>query len=292
MSPGLAQRLVGRGCTLMLDRPRIMAVLNTTPDSFSDGGRYLQREAAIARGLQLCDEGADLLDIGGESTRPGAAAVGLDEELSRVIPVIEGLRERTDRPISVDTNKAAVAKAAVTAGANFINDISGLTFDPEMAAVAAESGAGVFLMHTRGRPEVMQQDTAYADLLGDVLASLQRSIDLALAAGVERCRLAVDPGIGFGKSVLGNLRLLHHLDHLHRLGCPVLLGTSRKNFLGQITGQQEPTARLAATLATLAVAVQQGVQLFRVHDVRPALDAVQVAWAIREQRLPTEESAS
>lgn len=263
-----------------------MGVLNVTPDSFSDGDRFSQLDAAVKQGLQLFNEGAELLDIGGESTRPGAAAVSLDEELGRVVPVIERLRQETDQPISIDTNKAAVAREAIAAGANFINDISGLTFDPQMPGVAAESGAGLFLMHTRGRPEVMQRDTFYRDLSSELIAFLQQSIEIALAAGVARTKLAIDPGIGFGKSVEGNLEILQQLNNLHQLGCPILLGTSRKSFLGRITGQEEPTRRLAGTLATLALAVAQGVQLFRVHDVRPALDAVMVAWAIREQQLP------
>ncbi len=286
MRPAPAKRLFGRDCCLELDRPRIMGVLNVTPDSFSDGGRFVQLDAAVKQGLQLFREGADLLDIGGESTRPGAAAVSLDEELSRVVPVIERLRQETDQPISIDTNKAAVARDAMAAGANFINDISGLTFDPQMPAVAEQTAAGLFLMHTRGRPEVMQQDTLYCDLPSEVLASLQQSIDIAQTAGVARSKLAIDPGIGFGKSAEGNLEILLQLDKLHRLGCPILLGTSRKSFLGRITGQENPTSRLAGTLATLALAVGQGVQLFRVHDVRPALDAAMVSWAIREQRLP------
>ncbi len=262
-----------------------MGVLNVTPDSFSDGGRFLNVDSALKQGLQLLRDGADLLDIGGESTRPGAPAVSLDEELNRVVPVIERLRQETDQPISIDTNKAAVAREAIAAGANFINDISGLTFDPKMPAVAAESGAGLFLMHTRGRPAVMQQDTRYDHLIRDVLAFLEQSIQAALSAGVEQAKLAIDPGIGFGKDVQGNLKILQQLRQFHRLGCPILLGTSRKSFIGKITGQNQPAQRLAGTLATLALAVAQGVQLFRVHDVRPALDAVRVAWAIREQRL-------
>ncbi len=263
-----------------------MGVLNVTPDSFSDGGRYAHTDAALEQGLILIRDGADLLDIGGESTRPGAAAVSADEELCRVIPVIERLRQETDLPISIDTTKAVVAKAALQAGANFINDISGLSFDAEMAAVAAETGAGLFLMHTRGRPQEMQQDTDYQDLLTEVSASLQQSAQVALAAGVSRRKLAIDPGIGFGKSATGNLEILHHLSRFHPLGFPILLGTSRKSFIGMITGQPDPAQRLAGTLATLALAVAQGVQLFRVHDVRPARDALLVAWAIRERQLP------
>jgi len=263
-----------------------MGILNITPDSFSDGGRYLDGEEAIQQGLAMQQEGAAILDIGGESTRPGSLPVSAEEELERVIPVIEGLRRQTDLPLSIDTRKSLVAQKAVAAGANFINDISSLNFDPKMAAVAAESGAGLFLMHSRGRPEVMQQDTEYQDLLAEVISSLCQSIDLALTAGVERYRLAVDPGIGFGKSVSGNLDLLHHLDELHQLDCPIMLGTSRKSFLGAILNQTNPQERLFGTLATIAAGVDQGVQIFRVHDVRPAREAALVAWAIRERKLP------
>jgi dihydropteroate synthase len=234
----------------------------------------------------LLADGADLIDIGGESSRPGAAPVSQQEELDRVVPVIERLRNETDLPLSVDTTKSAVARAALLAGANYINDISGLRFDAEMAAVAAESGAGLFLMHTRGTPRHMQKQTAYADLLAEVTAYLRQGIDLALAAGVSPRALAVDPGIGFGKSVAGNLTLLRHLERLHELGYPVLLGTSRKSFIGRILDQDDPRRRLAGTLATLALAVDKGVQIFRVHDVRAARETLLVAWAIREGRLP------
>ncbi len=279
------QQLHGRDCLLDLSRPCIVGVLNVTPDSFSDGGHFTAPQAALKQGLAMVQEGAGLLDVGGESTRPGALAVSADEELARVLPVIEALRRATDLPISIDTSKALVAREAIAAGANFINDISGLSFDSEMATVAAETSAGLFLMHTRGRPEVMQRNTEYASLRDEVSISLQRSINDALAAGVEKKRLAVDPGIGFGKSALGNLELLHHLDELHCFGCPVLLGTSRKSFIGQLLLQDDPLERLSGTLATVALGVQQGVQLFRVHDVRPARDAAMVAWAIREKKL-------
>ena len=263
-----------------------MGVLNVTPDSFSDGGCFFDLEQALQHGLRLQREGADLLDIGGESTRPGAASVSLDEELSRVVPVIEMLRRQTDLPISIDTSKAAVVREVITAGANFINDVSGLNFDPAMATVAAETGAGLFLMHTRGRPAEMQRDTRYHDLLAEVIDGLRQSIEMALAAGIAQSKLAVDPGIGFGKSAEGCLQLLHQLEQLHQLGYPVLLGTSRKSFIGKVLQQEVPGERLAGTLATVALAVAQRVQLFRVHAVQPAREAALVAWAIREQRLP------
>lgn len=286
MTRGGAAWLAGRDCRLDLSRPRLMGILNVTPDSFSDGGDYLAAERALRQGLRLLADGADLIDIGGESSRPGAAPVSQQEELDRVVPVIERLRNETDLPLSVDTTKSAVARAAILAGANYINDISGLRFDAGMAAVAAESGAGLFLMHTRGTPRDMQKQTAYADLLAEVTAYLRQGIDLALAAGVSPRALAVDPGIGFGKSVAGNLTLLRHLERLHELGYPVLLGTSRKSFIGRILDQDDPRRRLAGTLATLALAVDKGVQIFRVHDVRAARETLLVAWAIREGRLP------
>ncbi len=281
-----AKQLRGRDCLLDLSRPCIMGVLNVTPDSFSDGGCFVDQQRALQQGLAMEREGAGLLDIGGESTRPGALPVTEEEELDRVVPVIEALRRETSLPISVDTNKAVVAHAAMAAGANFINDISGLTFDSKMAEVAAETSAGLFLMHTRGRPEDMQQDTVYQSLREEVYGSLQQSIDAALAAGIPRDRLAVDPGIGFGKSVAGNLELLHHLDELHRFSCPILLGTSRKSFIGHVLQQEDPLQRLSGTLASVALAVAQGVQLFRVHDVKAAVDAALVAWAIGEKKLP------
>lgn len=282
----LARVLYGRDCQLDLGLPRIMGILNVTPDSFSDGGRFDSVEAAIEQAFALIEAGACVLDIGGESTRPGAAAVSAAEEMERVLPVIEGVRRKTDLPISIDTHKAQVARAAVETGANFINDISGLNFDPQMAVVAGQTGAGLFLMHTRGRPDVMQQDTGYANLLEEVIQSLGRSVKVALDAGVEYKKIAVDPGIGFGKDVEGNLELLHHLDKLHRLNCPILLGTSRKSFIGKILNQDDPRDRLAGTLATVALGVNQGVQLFRVHDVRHAREAALVAWSIRERMLP------
>lgn len=282
----LARVLYGRDCQLDLSLPCIMGILNVTPDSFSDGGHFDTVDRAVQRGLKMAEEGAAVLDIGGESTRPGAATVSSLEELGRVLPVIEGLRREIDLPISIDTNKAPVAREAIAAGANFINDISGLTFDPEMASVAAYTGAGLFLMHTRGRPAVMQQDTGYANLLEEVIQNLGKSVKIALDAGVDCKKISVDPGIGFGKDTEGNLELLHHLDKFHRLNCPVLLGTSRKSFIGKILNLDNPLDRVTGTLATVALGVEQGVQLFRVHDVRQAREVALVAWSIRERMLP------
>jgi dihydropteroate synthase len=282
----MATSLTGRDCRLDLSRPAIMGILNVTPDSFSDGGRFQGIDAAVRQAVMMQEEGAALLDIGGESTRPGAVPVSAAEEIERVVPVIERLRCEVDLPLSVDTTKAAVAREAIAAGANFVNDISGLRFDTEIATVVAETGAGLFLMHTRGRPQEMQQQTDYADLPTEVVAGLERSLALALAAGVPLERLSVDPGIGFAKSVTGNLELLQQLERLHCFACPVLLGTSRKSFIGAILGQDNPVDRLAGTLATVALAVAKGVQIFRVHDVAAAYQAAIVAWSIRESRLP------
>lgn len=281
-----SRKLYGRNCCLVLDRPRIMGVLNLTPDSFSDGGRYQQSDAALRRAMEMVAEGVDLIDVGGESTRPGAPEVSAEKELQRVVPVIEALRRELDLPLSIDTYKSQVAQAAVAAGANFINDISGLNFDPAMAGVAADSGAGLFLMHTRGRPEVMQQQTRYTDLLGEVMASLQASLARAEAAGVPRGKLAIDPGIGFGKDVAGNLHLLQRLRELQSLGCPLLLGTSRKSFIGKVLDQPDPQQRLFGTLATVALGVERGAQIFRVHDVRAAREAALMAWAICRGEMP------
>lgn len=278
--------LVGRDCILDLAQPCIMAILNVTPDSFSDGGDYIEVTAAVERGLEMAEQGAGILDIGGESSRPGAPAVVVDVELERVIPVIEGLRRYSRIPLSIDTSKAPVARAALAAGANFVNDISGLSFDDRMAAEVAAAGAGLFLMHTRGCPQVMQENTDYQDLLAEVVNVLRAAIAKACAAGVGAECLAVDPGIGFAKSVTGNLVLLKHLSTLHQLGCPILLGTSRKSFIGKILHQDDPRQRLYGTLATVALGVAQGVQLFRVHDVRAARETALMAWAIKEQRLP------
>lgn len=267
-----------------------MGILNVTPDSFSDAGCFLKPETALQQARQMIIDGADLLDIGGESTRPGATAVSEQEELDRVLPLIESLRNESNIPLSIDTTKSVVAAAALATGANFINDISGLQFDDQMTQIAADSGAGLFLMHTRGRPEVMQQDTTYFDLLDEVLDFLQRASADAVAAGVDRGAIAIDPGIGFGKDARGNLQLLRQLDQLVATGYPVLLGTSRKSFIGQILQQPDPTERLVGTLASVALGVERGAQIFRVHDVRPAREAVLVAWAIREGEFPATSS--
>jgi dihydropteroate synthase len=279
-SGALPEVLCGRTVKLDLRAPCIVGILNVTPDSFSDGGRYSSLDAALAHAIEMAKEGAALIDIGGESTRPGAPAVSEAEEMDRVLPVIEALRREVAVPLSIDTTKSSVAKAAVLSGVEFINDISGLTFDPDMAAVAAETGAGLILMHTRGRPDVMQSDTCYVDIVSDVVASLNESVNKALEAGVLSEKVAVDPGIGFGKDDPGNLELLRRLPDLSALGYPLMLGTSRKSFIGRVLGVDSPDERLAGTLATIALGYAGGARLFRVHDVAAAWQAAGLTDAI------------
>ena len=264
-------------------RTYVMGVVNVTPDSFSDGGRYLGAEAAIAHGVALVEAGADLLDVGGESTRPGAQPVGVEEELARVVPVIEGLRAHTSVPLSVDTTKAAVAREALRAGAHLINDITGFGSDAELPRVVAEAGAACCLMHIQGTPATMQQAPRYDDLVDEVLAFLEAAVARAVAAGVPRGRILLDPGIGFGKTFDHNLYLLRRLGELRVLGLPLLVGTSRKGFLGKLTGGKPASERLAATLGSVAaVAALGGAEVVRVHDVSEARDALAVADAIRQ----------
>ncbi|MCP3137579.1 dihydropteroate synthase [Pyxidicoccus xibeiensis] len=264
-------------------RTYIMGIVNVTPDSFSDGGRYLGAEAAIAHGMALAEAGADLLDVGGESTRPGSQPVSAEEELARVLPVLEGLRARTPVPLSVDTTKAAVAREALKAGAHLINDITGFTTDPDLPRVVAEAGAACCLMHIQGTPATMQQAPRYDDLVDEVLAFLEGAVARAVAAGVPRGRVLLDPGIGFGKTFDHNLFLLRRLGELRVLGLPLLVGTSRKGFLGKLTGGKPAAERLAATLGSVAaVAVVGGADVVRVHDVAEARDALAVADALRQ----------
>jgi len=283
-APSLSLCLEGNGSSLDLSRPCIMGILNVTPDSFSDGGRFLKTADAVAQGRLLAATGADIIDVGGESTRPGAPPVSAAEELERIIPVLEQLHQEVPVPLSVDTWKSAVAREAIAAGAAFINDISGLQFDPGMAAVVAEGGAGLFIMHTRGTPQEMQKDTRYRDVVAEVLAFLAGQVDKAVAAGIPRRRLSVDPGIGFAKDLAGNLEVLERLEEFQTLGLPVLLGTSRKRFIGAILERPDPRERLYGTLATVALGVAAGARIFRVHDVGPARDVALTAWAVCKRR--------
>jgi dihydropteroate synthase len=272
---------------------RLMGIVNVTPDSFSDGGLFLDSRAAVAHGLELVEQGADILDIGGESTRPGAEPVGVEEELRRVVPVVEGLAAATEsvaiaprgsretsmprRPqVSIDTSKAAVARAALAAGATLVNDVSALRADPEMAAVVAESGADCCLMHMLGSPRTMQRagGPRYKDVVDEVKAFLEERLAFAVDAGVAERRIVLDPGIGFGKTVEHNLALLRRLDEVVALGRPVMIGTSRKSFLGGTLAE-----RLPGTIATNVMALERGASVFRVHDVAPVAAALAVAAA-------------
>jgi dihydropteroate synthase len=278
--------LFGRSCCLRLDRPLLMGVLNVTPDSFFDGGRFRNIDDVLNRAEQMILQGVDLIDVGGESTRPGAPMVSVQEELDRTVLVVEALTQRFDSPVSIDTSKSLVAYETINAGASFVNDISGLSFDPNMAKIVADGGAGLFLMHTRGRPDEMQGNTEYDDLMHDVIVSLQSSIEQAKSAGVSLEKIAIDPGIGFGKSVNGNLKILHRLDELRVLNRPILLGTSRKSFIGKVLGYNNPDDRLYGSLATIALGVAAGVQIFRVHDVAASRDVAMLAWSIARERMP------
>jgi dihydropteroate synthase len=257
----------------------LMGVVNVTPDSFSDGGHYLDCAAAIAHGLELERQGATILDIGGESTRPGAMPVAAEEELRRVIPVIEGLASAgAGARISIDTSKAAVAAAALEAGASLVNDVTALRGDPQMAELVAERGVELCLMHMLGDPRTMQVDPRYDDVVDDVKAFLHERVAVAVRAGVDQTRILLDPGIGFGKTVTHNLQLLRRLEELLTLGRPLVVGTSRKSFLGTLTGR-EVDDRIAGTIATNVLAYERGARVFRVHDVAPVRDALLVAAA-------------
>ncbi|MBC7097612.1 dihydropteroate synthase [Candidatus Bipolaricaulota bacterium] len=264
-------------------RVLIMGILNVTPDSFSDGGRFLSPDAAVERALVMEGEGADIIDIGGESSRPGAEPVSVEEELGRVLPVLERLRGRLRIPISIDTTKAEVAEAALRAGACIVNDISALRFDPAMAPLVAEFGAGLVLMHMLGTPKTMQQSPHYDDVVREVRGFLAERAQYAQSQGIPREAIAVDPGIGFGKTVEHNLELLRRLPELVELGFPVLVGPSRKSFIGALLGLPVEE-RLEGTLAACAVAVVRGADILRVHDVRQVRRAADLAWHLRRGR--------
>jgi dihydropteroate synthase len=263
-----------------MSQPLVMGVVNVTPDSFSDGGEFLDPRRAIDHAAELVRDGADILDIGGESTRPGADAVAVAEELERVIPVLEGL-VGVGVPISVDSSKAPVAKAALDAGAAWVNDVTALRGDPDLAALCAERRCEVVLMHMLGDPRTMQDDPRYDDVVDDVKAFLSERIEAAVAAGIAEERIWVDPGIGFGKTVEHNLELLRRLGEFHDLGRPLLLGASRKSFIGKITGR-EVGDRIGGTIATTVAGATQGAAAIRVHDVRATRDALVTVRAITQ----------
>ncbi|HEY4894720.1 MAG TPA: dihydropteroate synthase [Solirubrobacteraceae bacterium] len=274
----------------MSDPYRLMGVINATPDSFSDGGLFLDADAAVAQAIRLAGEGADILDVGGESTRPGAEPVALEEELRRVLPVVEGIAASLpDGPqISIDTTKAAVARRALESGATLVNDVSAFRADPEMAATVAAAGADCCLMHMRGEPRTMQRGGGpqYDDVVEEVGAFLHERLEYAMGEGIASERIMLDPGIGFGKTAQHNLELLRRLDELVALGRPIVIGTSRKAFIGRVSaaarGREEPAApseRLGGTIATNVLAFERGARVFRVHDVGPVGDALALAAA-------------
>lgn len=283
-TPALHWQLRDR--TMVLGRrPLLMAILNVTPDSFSDGGRYASIDAAIAHGLGCLQQGADILDIGGESTRPGAVSVSADEELRRVLPVVTALAQQTELPISIDTSKAAVAKACLAVGAAIVNDVTALAGDPDMPAVVAESRAGIILMHMLGTPQTMQKNPQYGDVVDDIARFLENRLQLCVASGIATENIALDPGIGFGKTVEHNLELLARLAEFQRFRRPVCLGVSRKGFLSRLLGERPVGRRLASSLAAVCHALGQGaVQIVRVHDVEETHDAVNVFMSIEERR--------
>lgn len=271
-----------RGRKLSFEKTLLMGILNLTPDSFSDGGRYLDPDAAFQRAVQLTEEGADILDLGAESTRPGARAISEEEELNRLLPVLKKISSQLDIPVSVDTTKPQVARCALEAGAHILNDVSGLEggHSSELATIAQAFGSGFILMHRRGNPETMQQMTDYHDVVSDVLAEIGKSVEAAQAAGLERDQLIADPGLGFAKTANQNFEILQNLERFHVLGLPLLLGPSRKAFLGQVTGRPVHE-REFGTAAVAAIAVMKGVQILRVHEVKAMRDAVRTAEAIR-----------
>ncbi len=261
-------RLVCKSRTLDLSsRTHIMGILNVTPDSFSDGGKFLDKDQAIAHALKMVADGADIIDVGAESTRPGAEPVGLEEEMSRVIPVIETLRKKSDVPISIDTYKSQVAEAALNAGADIINDISGMRFDAKMKKIAAKYQAPVVLMHIKGEPRNMQKNPLYKDLITEIYQYLSESIELAESAGLPREKIIIDPGIGFGKRLGDNYEILRRLAEFRSLGCPILVGTSRKSFIGNVLNLP-PEQRLEGTAAAVALSIANGADIIRVHDVK------------------------
>ena len=287
----IAPQLDCAGRILALDRPRVLGIVNVTPDSFADGGEHATTEAAVAHGLRLAEEGADALDVGGESTRPGAADVPLEEELRRVIPVIERLVRETALPVSVDTSKPEVMRAAVEAGAGMINDVYALRRDGALD-MAASLRVPVVLMHMQGEPRSMQDAPQYDDVVGEVHRFLTERIFAAEMAGIAKKQIVVDPGFGFGKTLQHNLALLAQFERFTELGVPVLAGLSRKKSIGQLTGRDDPHARVHGSVAAHLIAAQRGAKLLRVHDVAATVDALKVWAAVAAQPMPRAKSAA
>lgn len=261
-------------------RTYLMGILNVTPDSFSDGGEFDNLETALAQAKRLIDEGANIIDIGGQSTRPGAVQISLEEELNRVIPIIKALREAVSIPISIDTTRASVAQAAVKTGADIVNDISGGTYDTEMFPVVARLGVPFIMMHIRGTPQTMQQLTDYQDLIAEIIQFFEQQIDRATKTGIERSRIIIDPGIGFAKNYAQNLELLRRTSEFKALGLPILVGASRKSFIGRILNQNDPKMRVWGTAAACCAAIAGSADILRVHDVAQISDVCKVADAI------------
>ena len=284
-----APQLDCNGRILRLDLPRVMGIVNVTPDSFSDGGAHFDVGAAVAHGLALAEEGADVLDVGGESTRPGAQEVSVEEELRRVVPVIERLAQETALPISIDTSKPEVMRAAVAAGAGMVNDVYGLRREGALDAAAA-LGVPVVLVHMLGEPRSMQQAPEYDDVVAEVHRFLAERIFSAEMAGIERKRILVDPGFGFGKTTAHNLQLLAQLQRFTELGVPVLAGLSRKRSIGELTGRDDPRERVAGSLAAHVIAAQNGAMLLRVHDVAATVDALKVRNAVAAVPAPRRDA--
>lgn len=266
-------------------RTYVMGVLNVTPDSFSDGGKFLDKSKAIEHAIDMAAAGADMIDVGGVSTRPGARDVSIDEELGRVIPVLESLSKVIKIPISIDTRRSRVAEEAIRGGASIVNDVSGLRHDPAMAPVVARHGAAVIIMHMKGEPQNMQLNPAYKNLIEELIAFFRESINIARDAGVQEEKIIIDPGIGFGKTVEHNLEILNRLDEFKILGRPICIGTSRKSFIGKILDVSEPGDRLIGTLATCVIAVMKGANILRVHDVKETLQAARMTDSILKSKI-------
>lgn len=267
--------------TLRFNSTLIMGVLNVTPDSFSDGGKYLMWDAAEAHVREMILEGANIIDIGGESTRPGSEAVSLEEELERVVPVIKAVRRFSDIPISVDTTKSEVARQAMMEGADIINDVSAMRFDVQMVEVVQQSGAPIILMHMLGNSRTMQANPYYEDCVKEIILFLSERIEYCESHGISKNKIIIDPGIGFGKRLKDNLAIIQHLGEFKKLGCPIMMGTSRKSFISMVTGKQdEPEKRIGGSVASALLAVMKGADIIRVHDVATTVEAIKVFRAI------------